>query len=64
LKGYFRSGSVYFRADALPSALEQVVVRKKSYGYKRRFYSQQGGKYKRRVNYSLRQPNGGTMAYH
>jgi hypothetical protein len=29
LKGYFRSGSVYSRADVLPSALEQIVVRKK-----------------------------------
>jgi hypothetical protein len=28
LKGHFRSGSVYSRADALPSAFEQIVVRK------------------------------------
>jgi hypothetical protein len=29
LKGYFRSKSVHYRADALPSALEQTVVHKK-----------------------------------
>jgi hypothetical protein len=30
LEGYFGSGSVYSEADALPSALEQVVVHKNS----------------------------------
>jgi hypothetical protein len=29
LEGYFGSGSVYSKADALPSALEQIVMRKK-----------------------------------
>jgi hypothetical protein len=29
LEGYFGSGLVYFKADALPSALEQIVMRKK-----------------------------------
>jgi hypothetical protein len=30
LESYFRSGLVYSKADALPSALEQVVMCKKS----------------------------------
>jgi hypothetical protein len=29
LEGYFGSGLVYSKADALPSALEQIVMRKK-----------------------------------
>jgi hypothetical protein len=30
LKGYFGSGSVYAKADALPSALEQIIVHEKN----------------------------------
>jgi hypothetical protein len=37
LKSYFGSGSVYSKADALPSALEQIVMRKKATNTKEDF---------------------------
>jgi hypothetical protein len=53
---------VYSKADALPSALEQTVMRKKIIDTKRIPFTT--SKYKRRANCSLKQTNGGATAYH